>query len=101
MNATGGDELKGGKLVILVNGSSASAEILQGPIQDWDRGVVVGRQDLRQGLVQRQLPLPDGTMIRLTVARYYTPTGRSIQRPYQEGNLGAYNQDFIDKLPTR
>lgn len=97
MNATGGDELKGGKLVILVNGSSASAsEILAGAIQDWDRGVVVGRRTFGKGLVQRQLPLPDGTMIRLTVARYYTPTGRSIQRPYQEGNLDAYNQDFID-----
>ncbi len=99
MNATGGDELKGGKLVILVNGSSASAsEILAGAIQDWDRGVVVGRRTFGKGLVQRQLPLPDGTMIRLTVARYYTPTGRSIQRPYQEGNLDAYNQDFIDRF---
>jgi carboxyl-terminal processing protease len=80
MNATGTDELNGGKLVILVNGSSASAsEILAGAIQDWDRGVIVGRRTFGKGLVQRQLPLPDGTMIRLTVARYYTPSGRSIQ----------------------
>lgn len=82
MNATGTDELNGGKLVILVNGSSASAsEILAGAIQDWDRGVIVGRRTFGKGLVQRQLPLPDGTMIRLTVARYYTPSGRSIQKP--------------------
>src|SRR5690554_3691679 len=98
MNATGTDELNGGKLVILVNGSSASAsEILAGAIQDWDRGVIVGRRTFGKGLVQRQLPLPDGTMIRLTVARYYTPTGRSIQRPYEEGNLDAYNMDFMNR----
>jgi carboxyl-terminal processing protease len=98
MNATGTDELNGGKLVILVNGSSASAsEILAGAIQDWDRGVIVGRRTFGKGLVQRQLPLPDGTMIRLTVARYYTPSGRSIQKPYEEGNIEAYNQDFINR----
>src|SRR5690554_3048521 len=98
MNATGTDELNGGKLVILVNGSSASAsEILAGAIQDWDRGVIVGRRTFGKGLVQRQLPLPDGTMIRLTVARYYTPSGRSIQKPYEEDNIEAYNQDFINR----
>lgn len=98
MNATGVDELSGGNLVILVNGASASAsEILAGAIQDWDRGVIVGRRTFGKGLVQRQLPLPDGTMIRLTVARYYTPSGRSIQKPYEEGNIEAYNQDFINR----
>lgn len=98
MNATGEDQLKDGKLVILVNEASASAsEILAGAIQDWDRGVIVGRRTFGKGLVQRQLPLPDGTMIRLTVARYYTPTGRSIQKPYENGDQEAYNQDFINR----
>lgn len=98
MNATGEDELNGGKLIVLVNGSSASAsEILAGAIQDWDRGVIVGRRSFGKGLVQRQLPLPDGTMIRLTVARYYTPSGRSIQKPYEGGDIDAYNRDFINR----
>ena len=98
MNATGDDELDGGKLVVLINGASASAsEILAGAVQDWDRGVIVGRRSFGKGLVQRQLPLPDGTMIRLTVARYYTPSGRSIQKPYEGGEVDAYNQDFINR----
>lgn len=98
MNATGTDELHGGNLVVMVNGASASAsEILAGAIQDWDRGVVVGRRTFGKGLVQRQLPLPDGTMIRLTVARYYTPSGRSIQKPYEGGDQVAYGQDFITR----
>ncbi len=99
LNSTSKGEFKSGKLVILVNEGSASAsEILSGAIQDWDRGVIVGRRTFGKGLVQRQLPLTDGTMIRLTVARYYTPTGRGIQKPYNGGELDAYNSDFINRF---
>lgn len=87
--------LKKGKLVVLINEGSASAsEIVSGAIQDWDRGLIVGRRSFGKGLVQKQFPLPDGSMIRLTVAHYYTPTGRSIQRPYEKGNQEAYAMDY-------
>lgn len=99
LKTTSAGNLEQGNLVILVDEGSASAsEIVAGAIQDWDRGVVVGRRTFGKGLVQRQLPLPDGTMIRLTVARYYTPTGRSIQKPYEEGNIEAYNRDFFNRM---
>lgn len=99
MNATGKGEFNGGKVVVLVNSNSASAsEILAGALQDWDRAVIVGRRTFGKGLVQRQLPLPDGTMIRLTVARYYTPTGRSIQKPYVPGDPDGYQQDFMNRF---
>ena len=98
LKSTSKGEFKSGKLVVLVDEGSASAsEILSGAIQDWDRGVIVGRRTFGKGLVQRQLPLTDGTMIRLTVARYYTPTGRGIQKPYNGGDLEAYNLDFINR----
>ena len=89
---------KEGKLVIIVDESSASAsEIVSGAVQDWDRGVIVGRRTFGKGLVQRPVELPDSSMIRLTVARYYTPSGRNIQKPYEKGNTDAYNHDLIDR----
>ena len=87
---------KEGKLIVIINETSASAsEIVAGAVQDWDRGVIVGRRSFGKGLVQRSIDFPDSSMIRLTVARYYTPSGRNIQRPYEIGNLESYKNDFI------
>lgn len=85
-------------LVVLINEVSASAsEIFAGAIQDNDRGVIVGRRSFGKGLVQEQRMLPDGSALRLTVARYYIPSGRSIQRPYDEGKEKYYN-DFYERV---
>jgi carboxyl-terminal processing protease len=89
---------KKGKLVLLINESSASAsEIVAGAIQDWDRGILIGRRTYGKGLVQHQLSLGDGSYIRLTISRYHTPTGRVIQRPYEKGNADKYIKDFYER----
>lgn len=103
--AEGDGSLRKGRLIVLVDEYSASAsEIVAGAIQDWDRGVLVGRRTFGKGLVQRPVDLPDGSMIRLTVARYYTPAGRCIQKPYdatgKDGKdmLEQYHRDLTNRF---
>lgn len=87
-----------GKLVIMINENSASAsEIVSGAIQDWDRGIIVGRRSFGKGLVQRPYPLPDSSQIRLTTARYYNPSGKCIQKSY-EGGVDKYYEDFSQRV---
>lgn len=87
-----------GRLVIMANQYSASAsEIFSGAVQDNDRGLIVGRRTFGKGLVQRPFPFPDGSMIRLTVSRYYTPSGRSIQKPYAPGDEESYRKDILHR----
>lgn len=90
-----------GRVVVMVNQYSASAsEILSGALQDNDRGVIVGRRTFGKGLVQRPFPFPDGSMIRLTVARYHTPSGRCIQKPYADGDDDAYRMDMVNRYKS-
>ena len=89
-----------GRLAILVDESSASAsEVLAGAVQDWDRGIVVGRRTYGKGLVQEQYEMEDGAALRLTDAKYYTPSGRSIQRSYAKGRE-AYTEDFLKRFDS-
>lgn len=81
-------------IVLIDEGSASSSEILAGAVQDNDRGTIVGRRSFGKGLVQQQVPYADGSALRLTIARYYTPTGRSIQKPYQNGQQDEYDMDI-------
>lgn len=86
------------ELVILIDeGSASSSEILAGAVQDNDRGTIVGRRSFGKGLVQQQVPYADGSALRLTIARYYTPTGRSIQKPYENGHQDEYDMDIVHR----
>lgn len=90
---------RSGALAILIDENSASAsEIVAGAVQDWDRGVIIGRRSFGKGLVQQMLPMADGSQLRLTVARYHTPSGRVIQSPYQTGSKEQYYRDFLDRF---
>jgi carboxyl-terminal processing protease len=87
------------KVIVLVDGYTASAaEILSGALQDNDRGIIVGRRTFAKGLVQRPVNLPDGSLIRLTIAHYYSPVGRCFQKPYEKGDRKKYDMDMLDRL---
>ena len=88
-----------GKVVVLIDSYTASAsEIVSGAIQDHDRGLIIGRRSFGKGLVQRAINMPDGSMIRLTTAHYYSPSGRCIQKPYEKGKGDEYNRDMLTRL---
>lgn len=96
--STGKGSFEKGKLVVMINENSASAsEIVAGAIQDWDRGIILGRRSFGKGLVQRPFQLPDSSQIRLTTARYYNPSGKCIQKPYSEG-VDKYYEDFSNRV---
>lgn len=99
--ATNKGDFENGKVYVLINENSASAsEIVAGALQDNDKGVIVGRRSYGKGLVQREMDLGDGSAVRLTVSRYYTPTGRSIQRPYENGHNKDYYDDYFERLQS-
>ena len=97
--ATDKGDFEDGKVYVLINENSASAsEIVSGALQDNDRGVIVGRRSFGKGLVQQEMDLGDGSAVRLTTSRYYTPTGRSIQKPYNHKDNTAYENDYLNRI---
>jgi len=95
--STNGGDFQKGKLIILIDENSASAsEIVSGATQDWDRALLIGRRTFGKGLVQKPIYLPDGSQVRLTISKYYTPSGRCIQRPYNDG-LDSYFDDLNNR----
>ncbi|HWS00933.1 MAG TPA: S41 family peptidase [Prolixibacteraceae bacterium] len=93
---TNGDFLKGNLIILIDEGTASASEIVSGAIQDWDRGVLIGRRSFGKGLVQQQFELNDGSMIRLTTAHYFTPAGRNIQKPYKD-HPENYRNDYLDR----
>ena len=97
--ATSKGDFENGKVYVLIDQNSASAsEIVAGALQDNDKGTIVGRRSFGKGLVQQEMDLGDGSAVRLTTSRYYTPTGRSIQKPYAKKNTKKYNSDYIERV---
>jgi carboxyl-terminal processing protease len=97
--ATKKGDFENGKVYVLIDQNSASAsEIVAGALQDNDKGTIVGRRSFGKGLVQQEMDLGDGSAVRLTTSRYYTPTGRSIQKPYSHSNSSAYENDYIERI---
>jgi carboxyl-terminal processing protease len=97
--ATDNGDFEHGKIYVLIDQNSASAsEIVAGALQDNDKGTIVGRRSFGKGLVQQEMELGDGSAVRLTTARYYTPTGRSIQKPYVKNHTDQYNNDYLERI---
>lgn len=99
VSTTKGNFEKGRLIVLIDEGSASASEIVSGAIQDWDRGLIIGRRSYGKGLVQRPFTLPDGSVIRLTIAKYYTPSGRCIQKPYEDGRE-AYQDELLTRIKS-